>query len=91
MEKVITFEYSDLCCRSQAKLVREEVIPQFDAKSQVVFDFSNVETIGWSYANELFGVLTRMFGVERAVHGIRLIGANDNCTEAVARAIDKWC
>ena len=90
MKNVITFDQSDLCSRSQASIVRKKVIPFFEAKRQVIFDFSNVETMSGSYANELFGALTRMFGIELAIMCIRLVGANEHCAEAVARQIDSY-
>jgi hypothetical protein len=87
----ITFPVSDLCSRGEAALVRNQVVPLFEKRKQVDFDFSGVESISSSYADELFGILIRYFGVEPALRYIRIKNANERCLEIIATAMDGRC
>jgi len=87
MDIKISFENNDLASRSTAAIKRGQVMPYLEQDLLVHFDFKNVESISASYADELFGILTREFGFETVSNKVKLLNCNDFCAKEVAEAI----
>lgn len=84
---IIEFETSDLASRSLAAIKRGEANYALEKGGNVFFDFSNIATISYSYADELFGILAVELGANELVKRVKVTNSNDYCLQVVAKAI----
>ena len=62
--------------RGSGEIIREKIKPILDKGESVTLDFVGVENISQSFADEVFGIFVRAFGVEYIRGKVRLV--NDN-------------
>lgn len=88
---MITFEDSDLCSRTNARLIRTIDLERELRASELVrfveFDLKNVKSMSHSFADELFAVLVEQHGIEWFKTHIKLSNMNDNVKKSIANAI----
>lgn len=78
---------TDLASRRSAAALRAEIELLLHAHQRVAIDLSGVQTTSESYADELFGILARDFGLEGFSHQISIRGASADVLRRVAGAI----
>ncbi|WP_081619317.1 STAS-like domain-containing protein [Thioalkalivibrio sp. ALE28] len=77
---------TDLASRTTAAALRAEVIAASKA-GLVTVNFSSVESVSESYADESFGVLADEFGLEWVTEHVRFEGIKPEVLRALAEAI----
>ena len=87
MEKVIKLDKSDLASRALAVSVRGEIAANIKASKSVVLDLENVMSISASYADELFGILTKKFGLDVVTDSLNIVNVSEVVLESIAEAI----
>ena len=78
---------TDLASRRSAAILRADIDRFLQSYKRVVIDLSNVQTISESYADELFGILARDFGLESFSRLISIRGASADVLRRVAGAV----
>lgn len=83
--------YGDLASRTLAVPFRQMLETAFieDKSSIIELDFKAVQSISESYADELFGILVKEFGVETVLDRMKIINADDYVLESIASVIDR--
>lgn len=82
---VHTFESTDLASRHSAAVLRESLEAKlFDG---VVLDFSRVESVSESYADELLGVLVVRHGLADLFEHLQLTGVRASVAQSLATAV----
>lgn len=84
---IITFNNTDLCSRSLARVDRELAKRYLKESGSVRFDLSNVESMSHCYADELFAVLLDECEWSD-IPKIFITGANGFVNKAIGEAID---
>lgn len=88
MEETVLSPFgTDLASRRSAAILRAEIEVSLQLNSRVVVDLSNVQTISESYADELFGILARDFGLEGFSRQVSIRGASADVLRRVAGAV----
>lgn len=87
----ITFklEGPDLASRRTAASVRHNVISHVASGKRVVVDLSQVESISFSYADELFGVIAAVQGWDWLTKNVEVAGANQEILRVIAESINR--
>ena len=62
--------------RENGERVREEIIEKLKEKNGITLDFTGISLITQSFADEIIGILTRMYGIEFIKKNIRINNAN---------------
>ena len=83
---VHNFESTDLASRHSAAVLRESLEQKLSGGG-VVLDFSRVESVSESYADELLGVLVIRHGLPGLFENLRLTGARASVAQSLAGAI----
>jgi len=83
----IKFEGSDLSSRSAAAIQRHKIAKQISLDYHIVIDLSNVLSISHSYADELFGVLVEVYGVDKLLANIEFTQASEHILQNIASVI----
>ena len=86
-EIVITLPSSDLASRRTAAVERHKIISQIQQGNQVSVDLINVESLSYSYADELFGVTVANKGLDWLVNNISIINARESVLRVVAEVV----
>lgn len=83
--------YGDLASRTLAVPFRQMLETAFieDKSSIIELDLKAVQSISESYADELFGILVKEFGVETVLDRMKIINADDYVLESIASVIDR--
>lgn len=91
MIKVISLPFGDLASRSLAVPYRHmlETVFHEDKFTTIEVDLKEVQSISESYADELFGILVKDFGVETILDRMRIINADEYVLESIAAVIDR--
>lgn len=88
MSITITFPTTSLASRSKAAETRACVMTALKAnQDKVVLDFSSVDSVSASYADELFGVLSQIFGVDELTQRVQISQASQDTIVVIAKAI----
>lgn len=84
-----SFPTSSLASRSKASDIRAHVITALDTNktSCIQLDFSGVDSVSASYADELFGVLSLVYGVDALTKRVLIKNASKDIILAIAKAI----
>ncbi|MFI4919811.1 MAG: STAS-like domain-containing protein [Legionellales bacterium] len=78
----------DLASRSLAIPERQEIEKIISKRAGIVeIDLRCVKSISESYADELFGILVRDYGIDEIFSNIRLLNAGDYILESIASAM----
>lgn len=84
----IRIEGTDLASRAHASRLRNELIhalnSNLDKSAPIVLDFSGVESISDSFADELFGVLSASLGIEEFFNKIKVIRIKTHLRKVIA-------
>ena len=64
--------------RGSGELVREKMKPALDDGVDVTLDFTGIESITQSFADEIVGIFVRAFGIDYIKDSLRLNNANDS-------------
>ena len=91
MIKVFNLPYGDLASRTLAVPFRQMLETAFteDDFSTIQVDLKDVQSISESYADELFGILVKEFGVETILDRMKIVNADDYVLESIASVIDR--
>lgn len=84
----IVIESHDLSSRKTAADKRDEVLRLVE-QGVVVLDLSAVESISDSYADELFGVLAAVYGLNWFSSHLRIVGAKEPILKDIAVAVKR--
>jgi len=79
----------DLASRQTAAGVRHNVISHIASGKNVVLDLGQVESVSYSYADELFGVIAAVQGWEWLTKNIKVAGANEEVLRVIAESISR--
>lgn len=85
----ISFKETDLASRGLAIQKRLEVETALNRGAIVIMDFAPVKSISGSYADELFGILTKSYGVNKLLQLIKIRACSDYCLQVIAESIDR--
>lgn len=88
-EITITLPGTDLASRRTAATVRYNVVNAVSSGNVVVIDLGAVESLSYSYADELFGVLAALQGWEWLIEKVRLVGAKERVLRVIAEVINR--
>jgi hypothetical protein len=80
------FTATDLASRHSAATLRQSLEPKLQA-GKVVLDFSGVEAVSESYADELLGVLVATYGLPWVFERLQLKGARPTVARSLTAAI----
>jgi hypothetical protein len=80
---------ADLAARKTAAIERHKVTAHIAAGNRVAVDLSDVISVSYSYADELFGVLAAVNGLDWLAKNIRIIGANEHVLRVVAEVVHR--
>lgn len=91
MIKVFSLPNGDLASRTLAVPFRQMIERAFseDESSTIELDLKAVQSISESYADELFGILVKEFGVETVLDRMKITNADDYVLESIASVIDR--
>ena len=91
MIKVFSLPYGDLASRSLAVPFRQmlETALSEDNSSTIELDLKAVQSISESYADELFGILVKEFGIDTILDRMKILNADDYVLESIASVIDR--
>lgn len=91
MIKVFSLPYGDLASRTLAVPYRQKLENALaeDRTSIIQVDLQNVQSISESYADEIFGILVKEFGVDIVLDRMKLINADEYVLESIASVIDR--
>lgn len=87
MTTVIKIEGSDLSSRAAASIQRHKIAHCISHGDSVTIDLSDVLSISHSYADELFGVFTEAYGIEKTLNSLAFHGASDHVLQNIASVI----
>ncbi len=88
-DTVIKLPGTDLASRQTAANVRYNVASAVSAGNTVVVDLSDVESLSYSYADELFGVIAATQGFDWLVEKVKIANAKENVLRVVAEVISR--
>lgn len=88
-EVAITLLGTDLASRTSAATVRYNVVGAVSSGNCVVIDLAAVESLSFSYADELFGVLTALQGFDWLVEKTRIVNAQEHVLRVIAEVINR--
>lgn len=79
----------DLASRTTAAIERHKLLGYAAAGNKIVVNLSDVVSLSYSYADELFGVLAAVRGWDWLSKAVRLEGANEHVLRVIAEAINR--
>ncbi|MCW8895455.1 MAG: STAS-like domain-containing protein [Sulfurimonas sp.] len=69
--------------RGSGELIREKMKPVLDNGGDVTLDFTGIESITQSFADEIVGIFVRAFGIDYIKDSLRLNNANDSIKQTL--------
>lgn len=88
-EAKLVIKSPDLASRSSAAIERHKLLQHIAQGNAVVVDLSDVITISDSYADELFGVLVAVHGLDWFVKNISLINVSEHVLKSIAIVVKR--
>ena len=88
-EITIKLEGPDLASRRTAAIERHKLVSHTASGNKVVVDLSNVVSLSYSYADELFGVLAAAQGWDWLTKNVHLKNTNEHVLRVVAEAVNR--
>lgn len=85
----IVLPSGDLASRGLAIPFRQQIEKLISTNSIVELDLSKVQSISESYADELFGILVKEFGLEIILDRMKIINADDYVLDSIASVIER--
>lgn len=69
--------------RGSGEIIREKMKPVLDNAQSVTLDFTGIESITQSFADEIVGIFVRAFGISYIKNYLRLNNANDSIKQTL--------
>jgi len=88
-EITIKLQGPDLASRRTAAIERQKLLGYTASRNKVVVDLGNVVSLSYSYADELFGVLTAIKGWDWLTKNVSTHGANEHVLRVIAEVINR--
>ena len=88
-EITIALPGTDLASRTSAATVRYNVVGSVSAGNVVVIDLGAVESLSYSYADELFGVLAATQGFEWLIEKVKIVDTKQHVLRVIAEVINR--
>ena len=78
-----------LCTRQSGRIAYEAVMDAFDHGETVVFDFSGVDSVTNSFADELFGRLALQLGMEKLKQLTSFVNVNATSARFIRSVMER--
>lgn len=88
-DTIIKLPGTDLASRQTAATVRYNVAGAISSGNRVVIDLSEIESVSYSYADELFGVIAATRGFNWLVENVKLVNAKEHVLRVIAEVISR--
>lgn len=88
-DTIIKLPGTDLASRQTAATVRYNVASAVSSGNKVVIDLSEIESLSYSYADELFGVIAATQGFDWLVDHVRIVHAKEHVLRVIAEVISR--
>jgi hypothetical protein len=88
-ETIIKLPGTDLASRQTAATVRYNVASAVSSGNKVIIDLSSVESVSYSYADELFGVIAASRGFDWLVENVKIVYAKEHVLRVIAEVINR--
>lgn len=69
--------------RGSGEIIREKMKPVLDKAEGITLDFTGIESITQSFADEIVGIFVRAFGISYIKDSLRLNNANDSIKQTL--------
>ena len=86
---IIKLPGTDLASRQTAAAVRYNAARAVSSGSKVTIDLSEVESLSYSYADELFGVIAATHGFDWLVEHVKIINAKEHVLRVIAEVVNR--
>jgi hypothetical protein len=88
MSKVINVKQKLKGCdfagsRGSGELIRLEIKPYLDRGERVTLDFGGIKTITQSFADEIFGIFVRSFGISYIKNTLLIVNYNEGIRSTI--------
>lgn len=80
---------TDLASRRTAATVRYNVASAVSSGNRVVVDLSEIESVSYSYADELFGVIAATQGFDWLVEHVKIVNTKEHVLRVIAEVISR--
>lgn len=80
---------TDLASRQTAATVRYNVADAVSLGNKVVIDLSDIESLSYSYADELFGVIAATQGFDWLVEKVKIINSKEHVLRVIAEVVNR--
>ena len=88
-DTIIKLPGTDLASRQTASNVRYNVASVVSSGNDVVIDLSDVESVSYSYADELFGVIAATQGFDWLVEKVKIVHAKEHVLRVIAEVVNR--
>ena len=88
-ETTFTLPGTDLASRQSAATVRYNVVCAVSSGNKVIVDLSAVESLSYSYADELFGVLAAIQGFDWLIGNVKIVNVKEHVLRVIAEVINR--
>ena len=88
-DAIIKLPGTDLASRHTAATVRYNVASAVSAGNRVVIDLSEIESVSYSYADELFGVIAATQGFDWLVENVKIVNTKEHVLRIIAEVIGR--
>jgi hypothetical protein len=89
IDTAIKLPGTDLASRQTAAAVRYNVASAVSSGNKVVVDLSDIESVSYSYADELFGVIAATQGFDWLVENVKIVNAKEHVLRIIAEVISR--
>jgi hypothetical protein len=69
--------------RGSGEIIREKIKPYLDRKETVTLDFGGINTITQSFADEIFGIFVRAFGLDYIRGKLLIVNFNEEIRSTI--------
>ena len=88
-DTIIKLPGTDLASRHTAATVRYNVASAVSAGNRVIVDLSEIESLSYSYADELFGVIAATRGFDWLVEKVKIANAKEHVLRVIAEVVSR--
>jgi hypothetical protein len=88
-DTIIKLPGTDLASRQSAATVRYNVAGAVSSGNRAVIDLSEIESVSYSYADELFGVIAATQGFDWLVEKVKIVNAKEHVLRVIAEVISR--
>lgn len=69
--------------RGSGEIIRKKIKPLLDKEEKVTLDFVGIKGITQSFADEIFGIFVRAFGIDYIKGKLLIVNANDSIRKVI--------